>query len=179
MKRLLLALTLVLALAAPALADPVADVRGAMLALSRATSFHISATATSGQDVEADFLPPAKAHFVAGPVEIVTIAGTTWVKLAGSWRQFAIPGMDHVTGFVQGTIDTMRNPPDDMTVTDLGPKSVDGATLHAYAVASKSGGYADTVYLDRGGLLARIDTPSAGVVRFSKYNQPLTIDPPN
>jgi hypothetical protein len=178
MKRLLLALALALAAYAPALADPASDVRGAMLALAKATSFHISATA-GGQDVEADFLPPAKAHFVAGPVEVITVAGTTWVKLGGSWRQFTVPGMDRITGFVQGTIDTLRNPPDDLVVNDLGMKSVDGTTLHAYTVASKSGGYTNTVYLDRSGLLARIDAPNASVVRFSKFNAPLTIDPPN
>jgi hypothetical protein len=178
MKRLLLAFALALTALAPALADPGSDVRGAMMALARATSFHISADA-GGQQVEADFVPPEKAHFVAGPVEVITISGTTWMKFGGSWRQFSIPGMDRLTGFVTGTIDTLRDPPEDMTVTDLGMKPADGVPLHAYAVASKSGGYADTVYLDRSGTIARIDIPNSGSVRFSRYNAPVTIDPPN
>jgi hypothetical protein len=181
MKRLLVALALAVTVAAaavPASADPTADVRGAMIAFAKATSYHVSATA-EGRDIEADFLPPSRAHFIAAPIEVITIDGTTWVKLGGGWRQFAVPGMDRITGFVQGTIDTMRNPPDDMVVTDLGPKSVDGAALHAYGVTTKSAAGTTTVYIDRSGLLARIDTNDGSTVRFSKFNAPLTIAPPN
>jgi hypothetical protein len=178
MKRLLLALALVIAAAGRASADPMGDVRGAMLAFSHATSFHVSATA-QGHDLEADFLPPTKAHFTAGPFEMIVISGTTWVKAGGAWRQFSIPGMDRVTGFVQSAIDTMRNPPDDMVVNDLGPRTIDGTPLHAYGVVTKSASGTTTLYLDRSGMLARIDNPDSGVVRFSKFNAPLTIDPPN
>jgi hypothetical protein len=124
-------------------------------------------------------IPPTKAHFVAGPVELITIDGTTWMKFGGGWHQFTVPGMDRITGFVQGTIDTMRNPPDDLAVTDLGMKTVDGVPLHAYAVATKTAGGQGTLYLDRSGMIARIDNPSAGVIRFSKYNAPLIVQPPS
>ena len=178
MNRLLLALALTLTAAAPALADPTADVKNAMISFANAKSFHVSAD-DAGKNVEADIVPPAKAHFVAGPFELITISGTTWVKAGGSWHQFAIPGIDRITVFVTGAIDTVRNPPADMVVTDLGTKSIDGATLHGYTIANKAGASPRTIYLDGSGNLARVESSSGGVVRFSKFNAPLDISPPN
>jgi len=115
MNRILVALALTLTVAAPALADPASDVKNAMLAFAGAKSFHVSADA-GGRNVEADIVPPARAHFVAGQFEMITISGTTWVKAGGSWHQFTIPGMDQITVFVNGAIDSVRNPPTDMVV---------------------------------------------------------------
>lgn len=177
MTRVLLALALTLAAATPALADPTADVKAAMISFANAKSFHITAEG-GGKSVEGDIVPPAKAHFIAGPFEMITISGTTWVKAGGSWHQFAVPGMDKITFFVNGAIDTVRNPPADLVVTDLGTKAIDGSNLHAYTITNKAGTSPSTVYIDGGGMLARVEN-GTGVVRFSKINAPLSIDPPN
>jgi hypothetical protein len=178
MNRLILALAVTLFAAAPALADPTSDVKNAMIAFANAKSFHVSAEA-SGRNVEADIVPPAKAHFIAGPFEMITISGTTWVKAGGSWHQFSVPGMDRITVFVNGAIDTVRNPPADLVVTDLGTKTIEGATLHGYTITNKAGDSPSTVYLDGSGMLARVEGSGGSVVRFSKFNAPLQIDPPN
>jgi hypothetical protein len=178
MNRLLLALTLTLTTVTPALADPASEVKNAMIAFANAKSFHVSADA-AGRNVEADIVPPAKAHFVAGPFEMITISGTTWVKAGGSWNQFTIPGMDRITVFVNGAIDTVRNPPADMVVTDLGTRSIDGASLHGYTITNKAGTSPSTIYLNGSGLPVRVESSGGSVVRFSKFNAPLEIDPPN
>jgi hypothetical protein len=178
MTRMVLALAFTLAAAAPALADPTADVKNAMIAFGNAKSFHVSAEA-AGRNIEGDIVPPAKAHFIAGPFEMITISGTTWVKTGGGWHQFTIPGMDRITVFVNGAIDTVRNPPADLVVTDLGTKTIDGATLHGYTISNKAGNSPSTIYLDGSGTLARVEANGGSVVRFSKFNAPLQIDPPN
>lgn len=177
MKRLLLALALVAASAGPALADPAGDVRSAMLEFAKLTSFHMSAS-SQGKTVEADFLPPGKAHFIMPPLEVITIDGTVWAKINGTWQTFAFPGITQLTGTFSAAIDALRNPSADMTVTDLGEKTVDGTQLHAYGVTSTSGGTPSTVYIDANGRLVRAEGGSAGVVRFSRFNAPLEIDPP-
>jgi hypothetical protein len=148
-----------------------------MLAFAKLTSFHMSAS-TQGKTVEADFLPPGKAHFIMPPLEVITIDGTVWAKINGNWQKFAFPGIAQLTGTFNAAVDAARNPPADMNVTDLGEKTVDGAQLHAYAVTSKSGGTPSTVYIDANGMLVRVESGSAGVVRFSRFNAPLEIDPP-
>ena len=175
MRRLLLAAALVVAVAAPALADPAADVRSAMIAFAKLTSYHLNVQA-QGRTIDVDMVIPGKTHIVTSGAEVIAIDGTTWVKAGGSWRQIAFPFMGQLTGMYQSALDALRNPSGDFAVTDLGMKNVDGESLHAYLVKG-NGGDGSTVYLDRKGALARVDT-SNGFVRFSKFNAPIAIDPP-
>jgi len=174
-RRLLLAAARVAAGAAPALADPAAAVRSAMIAFAKLTSYHINVQA-QGRTIDVDMVMPARTHIVTPGAEVIAIDGTTWVKAGGSWRQITFPFMGQLTGMYQSALDALRNPSGDFVVTDLGTKNVDGETLHAYLVKS-NGGDGSTVYLDAKGALARVDTTS-GFVRFSKFNAPIAIDPP-
>ncbi len=178
MKRLLFTLVFVAFAAAPALADPKSDVVAAVLKFTTATSFHMTATAM-GRTLDADFVPPDKMHLIAGPLELIKIGQTTWFNSGNTWRQFAMPGMDQLTGVFTNAIGTVRNTsPDDVVVTDLGLKSPAGIRLHAYAVTNKAGTTTATLYLDGNGTLVRVEGPGGSTVTFSKFNAPIDIQPP-
>jgi hypothetical protein len=179
MKRLLCALALVAFAAAPALADPKSDLISAMMQFQKVSSFHVSAT-DYGKTIELDMALPGKMHATMGGMEAIKIDNTTWVKMGGSWHQYAIPMLDSMTGFVTHAVDvaTGKSSPDDMLVTDLGTKSPDGSPLHAYMVTSKSGKDATTLYVDNTSKLVRVDAPDGAIVRFSKFNAIDPIVPP-
>jgi uncharacterized protein YaiE (UPF0345 family) len=168
LKRLLCALALVVFAAAPALADPKADVANAFILFGKASSYHISAAA-KGRAVEVDTEKPDKMHVVSGPMELVKIGTTTWVKAGGSWQQFNFPGLDQITSAYSGALNVVQSPQDDVTVTDLGTKTIDGTPLHAYSIVQKSG--SATVYIDNGsGYPVRVVTADGSSVTFSKFN---------
>jgi hypothetical protein len=178
--RLLATVALVALAFAPAMADPTGDVKGALIALAGASSYHVTMTTASGQTVTADFVKPAKIHVVAGPMELIEIGTTTYVKMSSTWHQFSFPGIEHMMGPLSNAQQLVKSH-DDIVVTDLGPKSVDGTVLHAYGVKPGSSAKAVTMYLDASGSLVRIDAAGPGgtnVVRFSNVNVPVTIDAP-
>jgi hypothetical protein len=179
MRRMLCALILVAFAAAPALADPKSDLMAAMLQFGKMTSYHITAT-DRGSTIEADMALPAKMHVTMGPVEMIKIDSTTWVKMNGSWRQFAFPGMEQLTSSITNAVGyaSGKYGSGDMIVTDLGMKSPEGVPLHAYTVTDKAGRSPATLYLDSASKLVRVDTPDGGVVRFSKFDAIDPIVPP-
>jgi len=178
--RLFAIIALVVLSAAPALADPTADVKNAMIALAKATSYHMTAS-MGDHTLDGDYVAPSKFHVTAGPMEAIWIDKTTYIKMNGAWKRFSFPGMDqmlspvaHVQSFIASH--------SDITVTDLGAKTVDGAILHAYLVKTNEANTKPaTVYVDGSGTVARIEATEAGstaVIRFSNINGPITIDPP-
>lgn len=178
MKRLLLVLALVAATRFPVLADSTTDLKNAMLNLAKATSYHVTAT-VKGHEVDADMMPPAKIHVTASGMEMIKIDSEMYLKMGGSWRKFAIPGMDQMTQMFTGQLESAKHPATDMIVTDLGPKIVDGVPLHGYSVRSKSDAHAaSTMYIDGAGNIVRIEAPDGGVITISKFNAPMTIDAP-
>jgi hypothetical protein len=177
MKRLLGALVLSLALIAPAAATPLSDVSNAMMALGQAKTFHIALT-SHGQSAEVDIVQPGKAHLTYGPFEVITIGGTTYAKIGGGWRQYAIPGIGRITGLYESAIRRASHPTAEMTVVDLGSKTIDGVVLHAYTFKHKDESVPTTLYLDGKGLPARVETEDGSLIRFSDINGPITIDAP-
>jgi hypothetical protein len=177
----LLAIVALLALSAsPALADPTNDLKNAMIALATAKSYHLSMTTAGGHTAEGDVVNPGRVHLTAGPMEIIVIDKTTYVKIQGAWHQFAMPGMDHIMGPV-AMVQNFAKSHEDMIVTDLGPKSVDGTLLHAYGVKNAGSTKNATIYIDAAGLPARIENTEGeglNVVKFSNFNGPISIDPP-
>ena len=177
MKRLLCALALVVFAAAPAWADPKSDLASSMIQFSKATSFHMSAT-SRGKTVEVDMVKPGKVHIVVAPMEMIKIDNTMYVKMGGTWRQFTLPGMDRIADMYQGALDKSTHPTDDMVVVDLGMKTVEGATLHAYTIKNKGDTGPTTLYIDDKGFPARVETSDGSVVRFSNINGPIAINAP-
>jgi hypothetical protein len=123
---------------------------------------------------------PSKMHMTSAQFEMIKIDATTWIKIGGQWRQFAMPGMDQMTGPLTGAIAaTHYDNPDDLVVSDLGMKSPasGGAPLHAYSVTNKAGKSPATIFLD-GGRVVEVDNTDGTCVQFSKFNVPVDIEPP-
>jgi hypothetical protein len=182
-KRLLALVAMVAATTATVFADPTNDLKNAMINLSKATSFHVTASA-QGHTMEGDIVRPNKMHITAGPMEMINIDQTTYVKMGGTWREFTMPGMDRVMApinNVQAFAERAKSNPN-ISVSDLGMKTVDGVSYHAYLVKDGDGsGSATTVYVDGNGYPARVDvTDSKGTqsVLFSNFNGPITIVAP-
>ena len=181
MRRFLCALALVAFGAAPALADPKSDLIAAMAQFGKANSYHITAVA-KGRTMEADMALPAKMHVYSGPMEMIKIDQTMWIKAGSNWQKLnlaALPGGDQIMGAFNGAIATAHTAPDDMVVSDLGMKSPEGAPLHAYSITNKAGKSPSTVFLDGSGALVRVESTDGTVVKFSRYNAIDPIVPPN
>lgn len=179
MKRLLCALALVVFAAAPASADPKSDLMAAMIGFAKATTFHMEVSAKRGT-LEADMALPGKMHVSSAQFEMIKIDTTTWIKVGGQWRQFAMPGMEQMTGALTNAIAAAHyENPDDLVVTDLGMKTpaAGGSPLHAYSVTNKAGKSPATIFLD-GGRLVEIDSADGNSVKFSKFDVPVDIQPP-
>lgn len=180
MRRLFIAAAVVLASATGALATPTDDIGNAFIALGAATSYHIAIQAR-GQAMDIDMVKPNKMHMTNGQMEMISIAGAAYVKANGNWMKLpaAMPQQMQNAGF--GYVQTLADSkPNDVAVEDLGAKSVDGATYHAYKVTPKDGKVSN-VYLDGSGVIARCDvTDQTGtsIIRFSKFNAPISIDAP-
>ncbi len=179
MRGSIVAVFLVLATSAAALATPADDVAGAFAAWGKATSYHMAVITAKGQQMDGDFVRPDKMHLTMGPMEMITLADGTFVKMNGSWMRLPRPMPQMQSGALTYVEGLGRNPKD-TTVEDLGTKSVDGASYHAYKV-TPNGGKPSTVYVDGAGLVARVDVTEGdgtSIVRFSKYNAPVTIVAP-
>lgn len=178
MKRLLAGFALFALATAPASADPKGDVMAAMIAFAKASSYHATVTSKNRPAMEFDMQAPGKMHLTSPQFEVIKIDATTWVKMNGTWQKFTLPGMEQMMGSVNGVI-AMARQPDQVTVTDLGPKTpaTGGAAVHAYSVANEAGKSPATVFID-GGQLVEVDGTDGNAVRFSKFNAPVDIEPP-
>ena len=177
-RRFLCGVALVAFAAAPALADPKSDL---MAQFGKASSYHITALA-QGRTMEADMALPGKMHVYSGPMEMIKIDQTMWVKAGSNWQKLnlsAMPGSEQMMGAFNNAIATAHSAPDDLVVTDLGMKSPEGAPLHAYTITNKAGKSPSTVYLDGGGALERVESIDGTVVKFSRNNAIDPIVPPN
>jgi hypothetical protein len=100
--------------------------------------------------------------------------------MSSTWHQFSFPGIEHVMAPLTHAQDLVKSH-DDIVVTDLGPRTVDGSVLHAYGVKPGNSTKTVTMYLDGNGALVRIDAIShdgTNSVRFSNVNGPITIAAP-
>jgi hypothetical protein len=164
--------------ATPALADPKSDVMAAMTQFAKATSFHV-AVAGRGIAMDGDMALPSKMHVTAAQFELIKIDSRTWVRLGGKWQRLQLPGMDQMTAEINGAIATARDASNDMIVTDLGMQapSAGGPALHAYRITNKTDKSPATVFLD-GGRLVEVDNADGTSAQFSKFNAPVSIEPP-
>ncbi len=181
MRRFLIATAaLVLASATSAFATPSDDVANAFMGLGTATSYHLAIQTSRGQTMDIDVAKPNKMHMTMAQMEMISIAGGTYVKVNGNWMKLPAP-MPQMQSAAFGYVQALSNTkPSDVTVDDLGSKSVDGGTYHAYKVTAKDGKPA-TLYVDGSGVIARcdvIDQSGTSIVRFSKFNAPVSIEAP-
>jgi hypothetical protein len=179
MRRLIAASFFAVAAAAGAFATPTDDVANAFTKLGTATSYHMAVQTAQGGSMDIDMVPPEKMHATMAQVEMIRVAGATYVKVNGNWMKLpsAVPQMAAQMGAVS-YIQSVGNNPKQAQVEDLGMKTVDGASYHAYKV-TPADGKPSTLYVDASGLPARVDVTEprwTSIVRFTKYNAPLSID---
>jgi hypothetical protein len=177
------AFALTVFLAAPAFATPTDDVKNALIALSQATSYHLVID-SNGKTGEGDWVAPDKMQMTFGPTEIIRIGTASWVHVQGHWMQVPAAAAGSMGAGATSGVSQAQNMAanaKDVTVTDLGMKTVGGATMHAYSVVQKGETSPQIVYVGSDGRVQRIErTTSAGTssITFSKFNQPATISPP-
>jgi len=180
MRPLLLALFLAAATPAAALATPTDDVVNAFTKMGTASSYHMAIQSAQGS-MDIDMVPPDKMHMMGAHVEMIRIGGATYVKVNGNWMKLpaAMPQMQQQMGAVS-YVQSVGNNAKQAKVEDLGSRSLDGATYHAYKVTGQDAKPA-TLYVDGSGYPARVDVveeKGTSTVRFSKYNAPMTIAAP-
>jgi hypothetical protein len=175
------------ALAVPAAADPFPpQLAAALTNFGNATSFHVVVDA-DGHHLEVDDVKPDKMHVYAmgGRLDAIEIGGDSYVKMGSSYRKFSIPGLGDQLSSINSVSDYVNARHDRLTVKDLGTTTVDGASMHAFAVARTSSEHSEkspsTIYVAADGTIHQITQHTRYgmiVLTFSKYNQPLTIAAP-
>jgi hypothetical protein len=155
--------------AAPAYADATGDVRAAVMKVVGLSSYEMS-FGTGSRRGTMDFAKPGNGHVRTATGEMIVIGSDFYVKRGNSgWMK--LPASASVTAM--RTFDNMGSlgrRPSNATATDLGMKSVDGESLHAYRVKD-SDGHEATVYVGRDGFVHRVaDGNGTGGVRLSKFN---------
>jgi hypothetical protein len=157
--------------AVPAYADATGDVRAAMVKFSGLSSYEMSYTSGS-QSGTVDIVKPSSRHVRSATGEIISIGSDFYLKRGNSgWMKLpASAGASAAGAFVNMETLGRKVSGSTATATDLGMKSVDGETLHAYRVRD-SGRHDVTVYIARDGFMHRADDVSRpGAVRYSKFN---------
>jgi hypothetical protein len=175
-KQLTVILALVVLTMAPALADPLGDVKAAFAKLAATKTYKISATPPNGPAVTGEVVNPDDSHMMIGPMEIIIIRNTTYTKMGGSWtKQTASASSGGASPMALAT------PGPDAVVRDLGTKTVGGVSLHAYSMQKSPSAPVATVFIDGNGLPARIESAAARgnmVMQLSDFNAPITIVAP-
>jgi hypothetical protein len=161
------------AMASAAFADP-SPVANAVIATSKATSYHLSMTNPRTGPSEGDFVSPDKVHMVSKRGESILIGSTMYLKINGKWTKVNAPG---VSSSPVEVMKQMQAHGADYTSSDLGMRTVDGVAYHAYAVTNTKKHTTETVFVDAAGRLGRVET-GGSTMTFSKYAEAISIQPP-
>lgn len=185
-RAVLLTLTAVLAASAPlaARADSSGDLAAAVSRFTHLKSWHASMVSSSGHTVEADFAAPNRFRMTLPTGPAYFIGQTVYISMGGHTMKMAVP---QAAAYIQD----LRSPGNvtkfakSHNVQDLGSSSADGVATHAYAFDDTTHGISSHVKVDVGqadGYLRRAIVTSAGhgatTVHYSKFNVPVTIQPP-
>jgi len=148
-----------------------------------ASSFHVTVVA-HGQEADIDYVKPGKMHATAhgGKLELIRIGGDTYVKTGSSWRKISFPGLDSITDPVAKANDYVTAHHDSLSVKDLGMTTVNGESLHEYAVLRASSSKSPSnFYVGSDNLVHEITQHTRFgtiTITVTKYNAPLTIEAP-
>ena len=168
--------------AVPAYASPTDDVRGAMMRFAGLSSWQMTfgAGARTGT---MDFVKPDNMHMQSSGMEMVRVSKTTYMKMGSGAKWMKIPDTEGAGPTdIADRVRKMAKQANGVTATDLGMKTVDGESLHAYRM-KQSDGTESTVYIARDGYVHRIVGKGNGggsdnTIRFSKFNQVAPIHAP-
>jgi len=107
-------------------------------------------------------------------MEVIAIDQTMYMKQNGTWRKFA--GVD-VMKSQSNPLQALAAAKGKFTVDDLGPRVVGGAPLHAYKVTNLETKKTDSLFVDGGQRIVRIES-GQDVIEMSKFGEPITIVAP-
>jgi hypothetical protein len=161
--------TLVTLAGFPAYASPTDDVRAAAIKFAALSSYQMS-FGNGARSGTLDVVKPDSMHMQSRSTEMIRIGSTTYVKTGSrGWIKLAaMPGTGAAS--MADQVRSMTRDANDASATDLGMKSVDGETLHAYRMTTK-GGKPSTIYVGSDGLIHRIaGTSTDSNIRFGKFN---------
>ncbi len=185
MRRLLTLTTVVVVAAMPLAvrADPSGDLKAAADRFSHLKYWHARMTSSRGQTTDADFAAPDRFRITLPTGPAYFIGSQIYVSMGGRYMKIPVP---QAAAMVQ----QLRSPAHASTFTrshkiqDLGSSTVDGVAAHAYAFDDTTEGITthDVIDVGRGdGLPHRATITSqqgTTVVRYGKFDVPVTITPP-
>jgi hypothetical protein len=172
-RRVIAASALLLALSAPALADPNSVLMNAVIATSQARSYHISMSSPN-MSAQGDIVNPGKMHMIMKDGETIIIRPDMYMKMGGTWKKITGAGdaMDQSDAVKQ-----MQLHHADYTSQDLGMRTIGGASEHAYLVTNLKKNTKETVYVDSRGRIAGFQFGDM-TMTFSNYGEAVSIVPP-
>jgi hypothetical protein len=167
--------------AAPALADPLGDVRSAMLKFASLKSYEMTA-GSGARSMTMDIVNPGAMRMSAGGMEIVRVGTTMYMKMPGQskWTKTSYSRGGGTGTEMADKVRSLASDPKGIAVRDLGMRNVDGQSMHAYEMTQKDAEKA-VVYIGGDGYIRRLDPKSGSQtepIRFSKFNQIVAIRAP-
>lgn len=176
--RFLRSAVLLLACAAmtlPAAANPTADMVAMGRAFAAAKSWHADMHTSDGRVITVDAVLPDKYHETVGPMEVIFLGTTGYVKQGGKWMKLPmqIPAMRQAISMANpsGTYDPSKQT--DYTIAYVGPDKINGAAANHYRITSKSGKPPVDMWVGADHLPARIMTQSERgpvTIDYSQWN---------
>ena len=165
------------------LADPATDLANAGGRFTHLKYWHATMVQSSGQTVQADFAAPDRFRMTLPTGPAYFIGQTVYVSMGGHFMKIAVP---QAASYIQ----QLRSPGNvtkfakTHKVQDLGNSSADGVATHAYAFDDTTNGVSSHVTVDVGkadGYLRRAivkSTHGTATIHYSKFDVPVTINPP-
>jgi hypothetical protein len=175
LNRLIVAFLLVAATTPAVLADATGDVKNALTNLENVKSYHMELT-SDNVTVRADVVtkPTYEIHSFSGNIETYLVGNNMYFKTSGKWQKLSAGGLQNSLPSLEKMISSNRHT---YVATDLGPRMAGGALLHAYRVHDATSKKVETVFLDAGGRIVRVETDKI-VITLSQFDTPMTIRAP-
>lgn len=175
MRILVLVLVASLALcAAPAQADPTADMLRVQQAFSALKSVHADMSTADGHTVSVDYVTPDKFHeTLFNGMQIIAIGTNVWMYSGGRWMK--LPGaMTPVKTMMQnvrtaGVTNAIRTD----KITDLGPSLAQGVPARHYRIVGKDASQPVDIWVRADHLPVQVIVGSARgpmTIHYSRFN---------
>jgi hypothetical protein len=164
-------------LARPASADISPALASAMANTMKQSSYHITMSSPDmGGDSSGDMQPPTKMHMIMPSLkaEEILIGDTMYMKMNGKWTKST--GMAGIMD-QSNALKKFQSERSSYTSTDLGMKTVAGATYHAYGLDGGKTKTHQVIYIDSHDRIARFEMGKM-TMTFSNFGENVSIDPP-
>ena len=160
------------------LADTVSDLAKVMTAMQQAKSWHAVEHFSNGRTVTVDYSAPDRWRVQPAPnITELIIGDDVYMVRNGQSTRLPVGG-----AMIRGMIEQFQSEPmsDEIkqSARDLGMKTVNGQSVHAYSFTSHS--VPETLYVGSAGLPVEAvvqDKKTTATIDYSNFNAPITIEP--